>query len=73
MGDSVVSPSQFVSNRILLLALLLLVFPSYGVYAGQSAIVVYSLIVGGLLFVWKWRWWWKPIRAFVELDEDAEQ
>lgn len=58
--------SQFVSNRILLFVLLLLVFPSYGLYANHPEIAMHSLIIGGLLWVWKWRWWWTPIREFVE-------
>lgn len=59
--------SQFVSNRLLLLVLLLFVIPGYGVVTGQrSDPMLYSLVLGAVLWVWKWRWWWEPIRDFAD-------
>jgi len=60
-----VTRSQFISNRLLLLLLLTIVFPIYGLYSNQITLVTYSLIIGAILWMWKWRWWWEPIRNFV--------
>lgn len=60
-----VTHSQFISNRLLLLLLLTIVFPIYGLYSNQTTLVTYSLIIGAILWMWKWRWWWEPIRNFV--------
>ncbi|MWG33597.1 hypothetical protein [Halomarina oriensis] len=66
--------SQFLPTRILLLSLLLVVLPTYGLYEGTESGVSFattSLILGAVLFVWKWRWWWTPIREYVRTDGNA--
>lgn len=65
--------SQFVSNRFLLLFLLLIVVPIAAIYTNQSALMLASLFIGAVLFVWKWRWWWDQLRTYVEPDEKADQ
>jgi hypothetical protein len=67
-----VTRDQFLPTRLLLLIALLVVLPSYGLYTGYVGVMWASLWVGGALFVWKWRWWWEPIRDRVRPDPDQQ-
>lgn len=64
------SRDQFLPTRILLFVALLVVVPSYGLYTGEIGVLWASLWLGGALFVWKWRWWWEPIREHVAPGAD---
>ena len=64
------SRDQFLPTRLLLLIALLVVLPAYGLYTGEIAVLWSALLLGGALFVWKWRWWWVPIREYVSPSAD---
>ena len=60
--------------RILFLLLPLVILPSIALYEGSENSVAFaatSMILGALLFVWKWRWWWTPVREYVQADVDS--
>ncbi|MFC6737316.1 hypothetical protein [Halolamina salina] len=57
---------QFLPPALLLLFTLLVALPAYGLYTGDIAVLWTSLLLGGALFVWKWRWWWTPIQKYVQ-------
>lgn len=59
------SRDQVLPTRLLLFVTLLVVLPAYGLYTGDIGVLWAALWLGGVLFVWKWRWWWEPIRAYV--------
>lgn len=59
------SRDQIRSSALLLFVGLLIVLPAYGLYTGDFGVTWSALILGGALFVWKWRWWWLPIRKRV--------
>jgi hypothetical protein len=60
---------QFVSTRLLVLVLVAFVTPVYAFVTAQFGLVFLSAVLGALLFAWKWRWWWVPLREHVEADE----
>lgn len=62
------SRDQFLPTGLLLLIALLVVLPAYGLYTGEMRVLWAALWLGGVLFVWKWRWWWEPIRDRVRPD-----
>jgi len=62
---------QFVSNRILLLLFFLVVLPVYGLYTDQVGFTLQSGMLGAILFVWKWRWWWEQIREYIKPDVNS--
>ena len=57
--------SQFIPARLLSLLIFGLVLPVYGFVSGEFIWILRGVLFGGILFVWKWRWWWNPISEYV--------
>jgi hypothetical protein len=67
-----VSRDQFLTTKLLLFVALFVVLPAYGLYTGKIGVLWTALWLGGVLFVWKWRWWWEPIRNRVGPDPEQQ-
>lgn len=62
---------QFLPTGLLLLVFLGVVLPAYGFITGEFIWVWNGVILGGILFIVKWRWWWHPLRAYVTTDNQS--